>query len=122
MPSTKYNKVKEVYAQYSKHAMQLVEDAEIQDETYWECPMCWGEGSVSHCVESKSICIGELECAGIQMYGIGAGVNDIQTLLSSLLLLSPKMFEVINAAMKVVDIGKSEIPQLVAAVAALREE
>jgi hypothetical protein len=56
------------------------------------------------------------------MFGIGDGVNDIQILLRHLLLLSPTMFEVIDAAMKVVDVGKSELPELFDAVAALREE
>jgi hypothetical protein len=118
----KYNRLKEVCAQHHEQAQKLINDAKIQDENTWECPMCWGEGTVECCAESSVITVGEMDCAGVQLFGIGDGVNDIQILLGHLLTLSPKMFEVIDAAMKVVDVGKSELPELFDAVAALREE
>lgn len=119
---TSYNKLKEIYAAYHEQAQRLVENAEIQDEASWDCPMCGGEGTVDHCIESPVITTGELECAGLQMFGIGAGVNDTQTLLRSLILLSPKMFAVVDAAMEVVEVDGMLHYKLFNAVAALREE
>jgi hypothetical protein len=92
-----YERLKSLYATYHETAKRLVEEAKQHDELCWECPMCGGEGTVVQCSETKPLATGDLECAGIQLYGIGAGVADIQELLKGLLALAPKMFEAIDA-------------------------
>jgi hypothetical protein len=83
--------------------------------------MCGGDSVVEHCSDTQPVSIGEIECAGIQMYGIGAGVNDIQAVLTGLVKNASKMFEVIDAACKVVDAGSLEIPALHEAVRKFRD-
>ena len=81
-------KLLEAFRTYREQIARLVRDAEQQDgdDLQWDCPMCGGEGYVDYCLEHGAESLAEeMGCIGVQVFGIGNGLHDVQFLLESLL-------------------------------------
>jgi hypothetical protein len=90
---------------YWKQAEYLVSETEWLDDDndghYYECPMCGGDGVVENIPvhQTDAITISEkLGCAGIQVFGIGNGQQDLDRLLKCLVLESRNIKELLEEA------------------------